>query len=135
MAMSFLWDTSDIIDAAPTDTKIIVSKVQRPVIYPTTRRKLSIPGRDYSWDFGDGDLEDYNIIVDLILTGKTVALTQSCADAVAALLTGREDLKFSDSATIHSARIYDAVMASGEAGGTVIKISITFECDGGGLVI
>ncbi len=128
--MTFTWNSADIKDQAPTGAEIRITNIQRPIIYPVTRRKVDIPGRDYSWDFGDGDLEDYNIQVDIVITATTAEVAQECVEDVASFLTGKENLKFSDSDIIHHARIYSASMASPEGRGNVIRASFNFECDG-----
>ncbi len=128
---SFTWDGDDIKDQAVVGSEVKVNNIYRPLIYPVKRRKVQVPGRDGSYDFGTGAAEDYTITVDITIIGDTAALAQETAEAIAAFLVDKETLIFSDTATTHTAEVYDMVTMGPEGKGNVIRATIVFECDGG----
>ena len=127
---TFTFGGVGITSVAPAGSVIAVSRIQRPIRPVYTKRKLRIPGRDGSWDFGTGDKLDYTITVEIGIAATSSALAAQAETAVATFLDGKEALVFSDApSTTHTAQAYEMVSAEriGAAYGRLI--TITFECD------
>ncbi len=131
MSTTFTWAGDDVKDQGPVGTEIRINNISRPVVYPVKRNKVFIPGKDYSWDFGNNEKDDYTISVDITITGTTAALAQECVEELSVFMEGKKALQFSDSSTVHTARIYDVVAATPEGRGNVIRATMTFECGEG----
>ena len=121
----------DLTTAATGTTRMVISAVSRPIRKPMTRRKLAIPGRAGSYDFGVGVAQDYTITVSGHITGTTSANVQTALASLSALLAGKEDLVISDQpAVTHTAQVYDEIRISPRPGmSRAVDFAITFECD------
>jgi len=128
---TFSFKGTDIKDVAPPGSRINVTDVSRPVIYPRTRHKVKIPGRAGTWDFPGSVAEDYTVSVELAIIGDAMALAVECAEEVRGLIQGQKGtLVFSDQPEKeHGAEVYEAIMMRHDGAGNIIRASIVFECD------
>ncbi len=128
---TFTWDGDDVKTVGPVGTEIKINNIFRPFTIPLRRRKLQVPGRDGSWDFGPDGRSDYVVGVEMTIIGDTAALAQECAEEVGTFLEGKHELIFSDSSVVHEAQIYEAAALTPEGRKNVIRLTVNFECDGG----
>lgn len=128
--MTLTFGGSEINTVLPAGASVGVTSVVRPVRPSQTRRKLQLPGRDGSWDFGEGKKEDFNVEVELVLSATTKEIAFTALDAIADYFDGKEDLVFGDNpGKTYHARVYQMVTAERHGRGKIYQISITFECD------
>ena len=122
---------TNITTAASGTVVMVVSSVSRPARKPMRRRRLTIPGRAGSWDFGNPVGEDYQVSVSGHIVAETSADVQATGLALAALLDGKHDLVVSDQPSVtHTAQVFSEIKLSPRPGRSrMVDIEITFDCD------
>lgn len=130
-SVSVIFGGTDLTSAATSPTKMVVSSVARPSRKPMTKRRLKVPGRAGSWDFGPGVPEDYQVTVLLHVIGETPADSMATAAALSVILDGKKPLVISDQPLItHQAQVYDEVRIEPEPGkARAFTLTVIFECD------
>lgn len=109
---------------------ILIPDIRRPLRPEVQSRKIEIPGRDGSWDFGPGAMRDFEIEVDFILKGTDSASVMSKARSLANMLSGKGTLYFSDEPSIkYQAQVVKQVSMNKRVFSYVQSGTIIFECD------
>jgi len=122
---------TDQIPSGVTGLEIIVRGVHRPFKQAVTQRRVRIPGRRGSLDFGAGEKQDYTIGIRLSVTGDSSEDVLQCVRQIDTLLTGKGNLVFDDeSAVTHRAEIYDEIDTDFIITGKSATIDFEFVCDG-----
>ena len=110
---------------------IYINDIIRPARPPYERTKVVIPGRNGSYDFGNNRREDFDITVEVTITGDTSAEVQTRVALLNGWLDGKGTLVFSDALAVeYEAAVYDEVRLAGDASGRWVRGLIVFECDG-----
>lgn len=113
-------------------SNIIIPDVRRPLRPSYTRRKIEIPGRDGSWDFGPGNTRDFNIEVDVTIVGEDSSDLMSKMRSLSNFLSGKGALVFSDDLDItYQAQVFTQVMPQRRVFSYAQSGTIIFECDAG----
>jgi predicted phage tail component-like protein len=110
---------------------ISAKTVTRPLLPTLTARKLTIPGRSGSYDFGDNVFEDRIIEVELRYIGTSFNELRSRARTISAWLSGysgKKNLIFDDEAAkYYVAKIYSSIGLSNLF--TIGECKVQFECE------
>ena len=113
-------------------TKIMISEIRRPVRPEVTRRKIQIPGRAGSWDFGLGDKQDFNIEVDFNIVAASSGQLMTLMRSLSTFLDGKGSLVFSDDQSkTYTAQVYKIITPRKRVFSYACSGTIIFECDGG----
>jgi len=131
---SFKINNTDIKEYVVNGVEVLIREIDRPLIIPKKRRKVEIPGRDYSWDFGGGsgegeDLGDFPISIDLYILGKnSYSEALSSARNIGAALVNQAALIFDEEPSLeYIVKIFDGVVLERE-GSMGIRLLLEFEC-------
>ena len=109
---------------------VMVSELVRPLRPAYTDRRLVIPGRPGSWDFGPGTAMDYEITVVLEITAKETELATEMTQHISDWLAGKGALVFSDHPeTVHTGQVIEQIECQRMSRGNVFRITIVFACD------
>lgn len=109
---------------------ILIPDVRRPLRPEVQRRKVVIPGRDGSWDFGPGAKRDFEIEVDFILRGTDTSDLMSKFRLLSAYLDGKGELFFSDDEDEkYQAQVLSLIVPERRVFSYVRSGMIVFECD------
>ena len=110
--------------------RILVTSIRRPLRQGVKRRKLAIPGRAGSWDFGPGPPEDFIIEVDVTLRGINHTDLRGLFRSLENWLAGKGPLVFSDEPEkVYQAQVAETVMMTASTLSLVQSGTIRFECD------
>lgn len=132
--MTYIQTTFHFKGSHVTDviSDIMIPDIRRPLRQAVQRRKVQIPGRDGSIDFGPGRKLDFNIEVDFTIKATTSAALMSKMRLLSAFLDGKGDLYFSDDeAEVYQAQVLEIVNVSKRVFSYIQSGTIIFECDGG----
>ena len=131
---SFKINDLDIKEYVVNGVEVLIREIDRPLIIPKKRRKVEIPGRDYSWDFGGvsgagEDLGDFPISIDLYILGKnSYSEALSSARNIGAVLVNQATLIFDEEPSLaYIVKIFDGVVLERE-GSMGIRLLLEFEC-------
>lgn len=129
MATTFSFGGVDIHSVVPPGADLVIRNIQRPVRLPKTVHKVKIPGMAGSYDFGGGVVEDYEVVVTLVVAGTFENIREATL-AIGDLLEGKEDLVFSDMpGEVHLAEINQGIQDEPEGVGNASRLLLRFECD------
>jgi len=110
---------------------IYVNDVVRPARPPYERNTVVIPGRNGTYDFGNNRKEDFDVEVEVTVTGASAAEVQTRVAQLTTWLEGKGTLVFSDASTVtYEAAVYDEVRLTGDASGRWVRGIIVFHCEG-----
>ena len=131
---SFKFNNVDIQTLATTGIiKIGIIDISRPARPEYVTRKLEIPGRNGSWDFGQGAKKDFEISVTIRVIADNMTNATAAVKALDTFFTGgKKALVFSDDTTkTYQAQVNTIVPVtrSRELGGNIADAQITFNCD------
>lgn len=110
---------------------LLVRSVQRPIL-PTVRQQYeTIPGRDGSYDYSDGTLEDAIILADCSLITESIINLRSAVRSIAQWIFAggsKVRVKFDDEpAVYYSGRIANQI--DPEQIATIGEFTLQFRCD------
>ena len=120
--MSVTFGTTDL--STLDGVKIIRVTPVRPSY---TRHKVSIPGKPGGYDFGGNEPEDYEIIVDVMVTADSRTDLRTRINALFAALDGKETL--TSGGISCSAQVYNEISMDENVTGRLARGTIVFECD------
>jgi len=111
---------------------IMIPDIRRPLRPEVTRRKVQIPGRDGSIDFGPGRKLDFNIEVDFTIKANNSSSLMLKMRNLAIFLDGKGELYFTDDTNMkYQAQVSDLITVRKRVFSYVQSGVIVFECDGG----
>lgn len=123
----FTFKDVPVINAVPN---ILISDIRRPLRPAVVRRKVVIPGRDGSWDFGPGAMQDFVIEVDFIIRATDTGALMEKMRSLADYLDGKGALIFSDDpAKVYQAQVLQLIVPERGVFSTIRSGTIMFECD------
>lgn len=132
--MTFTFGGITLESVMPPSVSVGVTRTRHPVRPPRQRRKLTVPGRDGSWDFGPGRREDFTVEVDILLLTPSQEMADTCLSILADYVEGQKELTFSDRpGEVYWAQVTEEITAERFGRGQTYRVSITFECDGKGV--
>ncbi len=109
---------------------ILIPDIRRPARTAVQKRKLTIPGRDGSWDFGPGEKRDFNIEVDFTITSPSSTQTRQKLRDLDAFLDGKKELFFTDDEEQgYQAAVYAQILLNKRVFSHTQSGTIVFECD------
>ncbi len=92
-----------------------------------TRHKVSIPGKPGSYDFGGNQPEDYEIIVDVLVTADSRSDLRTRINALFTALDGKKTL--TADGIFCEAQVYSEISMDEHVTGRWARGTIVFECD------
>lgn len=126
----FTFQGESFLDQATDNVELLIRRVVRPLRQARTRRKVKIPGRAGTWDFGAGPPEDYTITVEITISGKEYGDAMDTVEKLKDFLRGKGALVFGDQLDeVHAAEVYDQIDLDPQNIGATVFATIEFECD------
>ncbi len=111
---------------------IMIPNIRMPLRASRRRRKVVIPGRDGSWDFGPGAKDDFEIEVDFTIKAVNSTDLKEKLRSMDSFLEGKGALIFSDDPTVpYQAQVLKEITLRKRVFSYIQSGTITFECDGG----
>ncbi len=109
---------------------IMLPDIRRPGRTPRIRRKVAIPGRDGTWDFGSDDKEDFEIEVDFTINADDSTDLMTKIRLLDSFLEGKGSLVFSDDVTTtYQAQVIKEIRLAKRVFSYIKSGTIIFECD------